>query len=283
MKARMWVCGAALILGCDVEDVPPITVVGTVYDAEPATLFSDPQGLAEHRLEGVWVEAWDLARLGSEGVVSVGEVDVSGGVGDFTLARAGVVEGMDLTLVMGAADYAPTVVTGTLPWVHDDYPWFLFFDGALFSEPASVMRERVAYLDLSSEVSLPDATLPGQGGLLYGQLISDGAAEADEEPRPYSGARVQYRVLGSDGAAGSWQDSLYLDDDLAPVEALETTSFSGVFYALAVPEGPLEVQVLLEDGSTTPPFRTLVVEDGLTWLAAFTLPGEQAPSHVAED
>ena len=71
---------------------------------------------------------------------------------------------------------------------------------------------------------------------------------------------------------GTWQDAgqvHYLGDELELDPDLSATSTSGIFYLTGCPAGIVDITVTPAGDAALPPFRTLSVEDGMSWLAAF--------------
>lgn len=264
---------AALSLGCAPGELESVALIGTVYDAPPEVVFADPLGPDVHRLGGARVRVYDLdnelpgAPLEALylGGTTAGTVS-----GEFQLTGAGLTPGRRVAVVADGDNNAPTVFIGQVPESSPDFPFFAFFEGAIFSEPYGVLAERVIGLIDDDTGAVPNRDTPGNGALMYGQILS--APDVLGESEPLAGYQVDI-----DSFVGSTPVSLggaaYLTEDLAVDEALGETSGAGVFYRPGLPEGVLELRVSTPGGEALPPVRILSIEDGFAWLAGFYVPG----------
>lgn len=292
-RCALWagLAAACLSAGCqDAEGDPRVVLYGTLYDAVPEVVFSDPAGTAGHRvpdgsLTAYSLEdpgAWDAAAEDPAAGLRVAEGSSSeDSPWAFQVEGPAVVEGAALTLVGAGPGRSPTAFTGVVPQVSDRYGWFRFFDGALFAEPMAVVADRVAALAPDRPQAAPDGGEVGNGCLVYGQLLSDPSLGPGGDTSPVEGARVAVRPWDGDGF-GDAIPAGYLSAELARDPSLRATSGSGVFYAAGIPAGPVAIEVVPPGaaGAEGPPMESLCAEDGMIWLAAFFLPGQapQAPS-----
>lgn len=276
-----WMLLGWLGSGCVATGDEAVALYGTLYDGVPEVIYLDAAGLDGHRLGEATLDVYDLRDLAAYEASTAEPLPplrltsatfYDEPAGDFVIEDPALVPGVDVTLVAAAPGHSPTAFTGEVPVVAPSSGWFRFFDGALFSEPEAALRARVEALAPSSPEAWPDPSRPGQGALIYGQLLSDPHRSGADGPKPLAEASVTVRLL-PEGRGATELDASYLAEDLSVDPALTSTSTAGVFYLAGVPEGPVEVIVTPADGEPRAAFRTLAVEDGMTWLAAFYVEG----------
>lgn len=259
--------GCVLLAACNGSSGADYTLYGTIYDGVPEVIFNDPAGVEAHTLPDATLDILDISgALSAEEWTAYRLLEPQNADenGDFTISDPALEADMPLQFRVEAPGHAPTLFAGTLPAVSTQNPYFAFYTGALFSEDWQAYGERLRFLD--PKAAIPDPEIEGQGGILYGQVLSE---PQGGQALPLEG--VTFTLERWDGQGWVIGPSIhYLNDGVEVDEKLTETSTSGVFYALEIPPGIIRLQAR-RGAESYPPFRTLALEDGLTWMAGFHL------------
>lgn len=235
----------ALVPGCAEDAAETFSVYGYLYTGPVVDGTSTV-------LPGATVNGYDL-----EGnLLGEGYEPNSSAPGYYRVP--GFPPGADGAIVASAAgSWVPTVVVGRIP------------EATVYLDPGELYIFALAdvrtYLeawersDPGGPVQDLDFEAEGNGGFVVGQL-------ADAEV--WAGTRV-----GAVDAEGGAHEAAYFAETGLPDRTLTATTADGRFALFGLPAGPVEVWITLP-GQADPlpdPFRTLVVEDGVTSLLGFRI------------